>query len=467
MSEQPAADIAEDVPAPVEALHENGLRPDFVREVKAAIDAEREDRALELAQDLHAADLADLIEQVGGDYRGDLVRLLGPAFDAEVLSELDFSVREELLESLEPGTLASAVVELETDDAVDILEDLEDEQQRQVLAAIPESERRAIVEALSYPEESAGRLMQRDLIAVPEFWSVGQTIDHLRENQDLTNEFWEIFVVDPAYKPVGTLRLSSLLRSPRPVLVKDIMSLEQTLIPVDMDQEQVAFRFQQYHLISAAVIDGDGRLVGQITVDDIVDVINEEAGEDILALAGVSEGDFSESVITTTRSRLTWLVANLATAILASLVIAMFDQSIEKLVALAILMPIVASMGGNAGTQTMTVTVRALATNQLTGANAMRILSREVKVSLINGALFAVLMGGLGTLWFQNIALGVVLGIAMIINLLAAGVSGMLVPLALDRLKVDPAVASSVFVTTVTDVIGFFAFLGLAALLLL
>ncbi|RME65349.1 MAG: magnesium transporter [Alphaproteobacteria bacterium] len=466
MTEQPATAIAEDTP-PVEALHENGLRPEFVREVMAAIDAGDEARVRDLALELHSADLADLIEQVGGDYRHALVRMLGADFDAEVLSELDVAVREELLESLAPVTLAKAVSELETDDAVDILEDLEDDQQREVLAAIPEADRRVIVEALSYPEDSAGRLMQRDLIAVPEFWTVGQTIDYLRENQDLTTEFWEIFVVDPAYKPVGTLRLSAVLRTPRATPVKDIMQVEQTLIPVDMDQEQVAFRFQQYHLISAAVVDADGRLVGQITVDDIVDVINEEAGEDILALAGVSEGDFSESVITTTRSRLTWLIANLITAILASLVIWAFDQSIEKLVALAILMPIVASMGGNAGTQTMTVTVRALATNQLTGANAMRILSREIKVSLINGLLFAILMGGLAGLWFQNALLGAVLGVAMIVNLLAAGLSGMLVPLALERLKIDPAVASSVFVTTVTDVVGFFAFLGLAAYWLL
>ncbi|MFZ5608427.1 MAG: magnesium transporter [Pseudomonadota bacterium] len=453
--------------AAVEALEDNRLRGEFVREVLEALDADADARVRALAETLHEADLADLIEQVGAGPREKLVRVLGSAVSAEVLSELDVAVRESLLESLAPHEVAEAVSQLDTDDAVDILEDLEEDRQQEVLQAIPLGDRVALEEALSYPEESAGRLMQRDLVAVPEFWTVGRTIDYLRDNQDLTSDFWEIFVVDPSYRPVGTVRLSHVLRSRRDTAVKDVMQVEQTLIPVDMDQEEVAFLFRQYHLISAAVVDGMGRLVGMITVDDVVDVINEEAEEDILALAGVSDADINEGVVTTTRTRFTWLFVNLLTAILASLVIGLFHATLEQMVALAVLMPIVASMGGNAGTQTMAVAVRALAMNQLTPANAWRILYKEVLVSGINGFLLATVMGLVAWLWFANPLLGFVLGTAMVVNLITAGLSGMLIPLALDRLDIDPAIASSVFVTTMTDVVGFFAFLGLAALWLM
>lgn len=448
----------------MEVFEDQRLSRDFVREICTALDAQDDARVSDLVDPLHEADLADLIEQLGSGPRADLVRVLGPSVSAEVLSELEDSVREDLLDELEAHEVADAVVQLESDDAVDILEDMDAERQREVLDAVPELERLALEESLSYPEDSAGRLMQRDLIAVPEFWTVGKTIDYLRENQDLTSEFWEIFVVDPAYKPVGTMRLSYILRSPRDAKIKDLMQVEQRLIPVDMDQEEVAFLFRQYHLISAAVVDAQQRLVGMITADDVVEVINEEAEEDMLAMAGVSEGDIHESIMRTARARFTWLFVNLGTAVLASYVISFFGATIEQMVALAILMPIVASMGGNAGTQTMTVAVRALAMNQLTTSNALRILNKELAVSGANGILLAAIMGLFGAFWFGDTMLGVVLAVAMIVNLLVAGLAGMLVPLMLDRLDIDPAISSSVFVTTVTDVVGFFAFLGLAAI---
>jgi len=453
-----------DTEKPMEVFEDQRLSRDFVREICAALDACDDNRVTKLVDPLHEADLADLIEQLGQGPRADLLRVLGPSVSAEVLSELEDSVRDDLLDELEAEEVAEAVVQLESDDAIDILEDMNAERQREVLDAVPELERLALEESLSYPEDSAGRLMQRDLIAVPEFWTVGKTIDYLRENQGLTTEFWEIFVVDPTYKPVGTMRLSYILRSARDALVKDLMQVEQRLVPVDMDQEEVAFLFRQYHLISAAVVDGQERLVGMITADDVVEVINEEAEEDMLAMAGVSEVDIHETVLRTAKARFTWLLVNLGTAILASYVISLFGATIEQMVALAILMPIVASMGGNAGTQTMTVSVRALAMNQLTTSNAMRILHKELAVSGANGALLAIIMGLFGALWFDDWMLGAVLAISMIVNLIVAGLAGMLVPLALDHLDIDPAISSSVFVTTVTDVVGFFAFLGLAAL---
>ncbi|MEM6682403.1 MAG: magnesium transporter, partial [Pseudomonadota bacterium] len=340
--------------------------------------------------------------------------------------------------------------------------------QREVLEALEDtSERRAIEEALTYPEESAGRLMQRQHIAVPEFWDVGQTIDFLRDDNDLTSEFWEIFVVDPRYRPVGTVALSHVLRAQRGICVRDLMKTEQTLFTVEDDQEDVAYQFQQYNLISAAVVDQRGRLVGMITVDDVVDVINEEAQEDILALGGVGDTDINTSIFQTTRSRFVWLLVNLGTAILASLVIALYEAEIAQLVALAVLMPIVASMGGNAGTQSLTVTVRSLATRDLSGANLWRVLNREVVVSFLNGVALAAVLGGVATLWFNDVRLGAVIAFAMVVNLIAAGLAGMLIPVVLDRLKIDPAIASSVFVTTITDVVGFFVFLGLAAYILL
>ena len=316
-------------------------------------------------------------------------------------------------------------------------------------------DRAAIEEALSFPEESAGRLMQRELIAVPEHWSVGDTIDYLRGHEDLTTDFWEVFVVDPAHRPVGTCQLSWVLRTPRTVSIADVMQREQTLIPVDMDQEEVALRFQKYALISAAVTDASGRLVGMITVDDVVHIIQEEAGEDALLLSGAGDGDINEPIRESYVARVRWLIANLFTALVASSIIAAFGAAIEQMVALAILMPIVASIGGNAGTQTMAVAVRALATNQLTRSNTLRTIRREVVVALLNGVTVAVLLGLASAFFFANPQLGVVIAVAIVLNVLVAGLSGVLVPVVLERLNQDPAVASSVFVTMVTDSMGF------------
>ena len=370
---------------------------------------------------------------------------------------------EELGDALEPHQVAEIAGELDTDDAVAIIEDMDESERRAVLRALDPDDRAAIEEALSYPEESAGRLMQRELIAVPEHWRVGDVLDYLRGHEELTTDFWEIFVVDTGHKPIGSCALSWILRTPRAIAIADVMKREQTLIPVDMDQEEVALRFQKYALISAAVVDASGRLVGMITVDDIVHIIQEEAGEDILKLSGAGEGDINEPVRDSYKSRVRWLLANLLTALVAATIIAQFQTTIAEMVALAALMPIVAGVGGNAGTQTMAVTVRALATNQLTQSNTWRSIRREIKVALLNGATIAVVIGvGVG-LVFANPELGGVIAAAMMTNIVVAGLAGVIVPLTLERYGADPAVASSVFVTMVTDSMGFLVFLGLAA----
>ncbi len=464
MSGEPHISADQSGPAPEQVMEDNRLRPAFVADVREALGANDTDRVLMLVEQLHPADLADLIELTPAPERRALVAALGDRIDGDLISELNDWVRDEVVEDLTPHELADVVTELDTDDAVAILEEMDSEQQQEVLRALPTEERVVIEEALTYPEESAGRLMQRDLIAVPEFWTVGQVIDHLRTNQDLTTEFWEIYVVDPQHRPIGTMRLSWLLRAPRSVSVSDVMAREQTLLPVDMDQEDVAHKFQQYSLISAAVVDTAGRLAGMITVDDVVHIIQEEAGQDALKLAGAGEGDINEPVMTTARTRVTWLAVNLFTALLASLVIGQFTSTLESLVALAILMPIVSGMGGNAGTQTTTVTVRALATHQITASNAGQIFTKELRVSLFNGVSMALLIGLMAGTWFACSSLGLVIGAAMFVNMIFAAMAGVLIPVTLDRLNVDPAVASSVFVTTVTDCMGFFGFLGLATL---
>jgi magnesium transporter len=451
----------ENAQAPVD--QDNRLNPAFVDDVTAALGAGDIERVRLLVEPLHPADVADLFEQVDGDERAALAFAVGAKLDADVFAEMNDYVRDELIDALEPQQVADVVQQLDTDDAVAIIEDLDADEQREVLRSLPADDRAAIEEALSYPEESAGRLMQRELIAVPEHWSIGQVIDFLRENPDLATDFWEIFVVDAGHHPIGTIRLSWVLRTPRSVQVADVMQREQTLIPVDMDQEEVALRFQKYALISAAVVDPTGRLVGVITVDDIVHIIQEEAGEDILKLSGAGEGDINEPVFETVKARVRWLVVNLGTAILASIVIGLFAATIEQMVALAILMPIVASLGGNAGTQTMAVAVRALATNELTQSNTTRQISKEIRVALMNGAMIAAIVGLGAGLYFDNLHLGWVIAVAMVGNILVAGLAGVLVPLTLDRFDIDPAVASSVFVTMTTDVMGFFLFLGLAA----
>ncbi|NNM76953.1 magnesium transporter [Sphingomonas sp. ID1715] len=438
------------------------LKPEFVSAVIEHLEQGDEEGARALVAPLHPADIADLFELAPSDWRQPLAVALKDLLDGDVFAEMNDWVREDLIDELEPAQVADIAAELDTDDAVAIIEDMEPAEQREVLRAMEPDDRAAIEEALSYPEESAGRLMQRELIAVPEHWTVGDVIDYLRGNDDLTTDFWEVFVVDPAHHPVGTCALSWILRTPRKVAVADVMKREQTLIPVDMDQEEVALRFQKYALISAAVVDGSGRLVGMITADDIVHIIQEEASEDALLLSGVGEGDINEPVTQSYRNRVRWLIANLATALLASFVISWFEGTIERMVALATLMPIVAGVGGNAGTQTMAVTVRALATNQLTQSNTWRSIVRELRIALLNGGTVATVIGIGVALVFANGQLGAVIAAAMMTNILVAGMAGVLVPLLLDRLNQDPAVASSVFVTMMTDSMGFLAFLGLA-----
>jgi len=443
---------------------EDRLRPEFVDKVLDAVDSGDDETARELVAPLHPADVADLIELAARDELEGLVKALAGIVDADVLAEMNEHVRESLIEALGPEQVADLAGQMETDDAVAILEDLEEDDQRAVLRAMEPDDRAAIEEALTYPEESAGRLMQRDLIAVPEHWKVGQVIDYLRSSDDLADDFWEVFVVNPAHHPIGTCKLSSILRSPRSNAVTQVMQREQTLIPVDMDQEDVALRFQKYALVSAAVVDAEGRLVGMITVDDVVHIIQEEAGEDVLLLSGAGEGDINEPVSESYRSRVQWLIANLLTALVAAAVIRQFEGSIERLVILAVLMPIVAGVGGNAGTQALAVTVRAIATNQLTGSNRWRAVGRELRLAILNGLTIAVLIGVGVSAVLGDAALGMVIAAAMLINIIVAGLAGVMVPLTLERAGADPAVASSVFVTMVTDSMGFLLFLGFATL---
>ncbi len=440
------------------------LRPAFVRAVLEAVWAGDSETARELVRPLHPADRADLIELAPEYERAKLAAALGDLIDGDVIAEMNDYVREDIVDALNPEQVADLASELNTDDAVAIIEDMEAEDQAAVLAAMDPEDRAAIEDALSYPEESAGRLMQRDLVAIPEHITVGDVIDMLREDHELTSDFWEIYVVDPMHKPVGFCQLSWILRTPRAIRISDVMMRQQTLIPVDMDQEEVALRFQKYALISAAVIDDAGRLVGMITADDIVHIIQEEAGEDVLRLSGAGEGDINESPAESYRGRIRWLVANLGTALVASTVISFFGAAIEQMVVLAILMPIVAGVGGNAGTQTLAVTVRAIATNQLTQSNTRRAIMREVTIALFNGATIALLAGVGVTLWSGDWHLGAVIAAAMLTNILIAGLAGVVIPVTLDHYDQDPAVASSVFVTMITDSMGFLAFLGLAVL---
>ena len=443
---------------------ENTLKPEFVRRVRDSLEAGENDAVYGMVEGLHPADIADLFELLDSDDRPALALAISDLMGSEVYAELNDYVREDIVEQLPAETVADIAEQLDTDDAVAMLEDLDEEDQQAVLAEMEPEDRAAIETALSYPEESAGRLMSRDFVAVPEHMTVGDLIDFLRESGELANEFWEVFIVDARFHPVGTCALSWILRTPRSIALTDVMQRDQTLIPVTMDQEEVALRFQKYALISAAVVDPDGRLVGQITVDDVVHIIQEEAGEDVLLLSGAGDGDINEPIQTTIRTRLTWLVVNLGTAIIAASVVGLFQGAIAKFALLAVLMPIVSGMGGNAGTQTLAVIVRALATNQLTSSNTWRMIAREFSIASANGLALGVLIGtGVGVI-FSNPLLGAVIATAMLINNLIAGLAGILVPVTLDRLKIDPAVSSAVFVTMATDVMGFFSFLGLAVL---
>ena len=440
------------------------LRPEFVDAVLDAVRAGDDEEARALVEPLHPADIADLFELTPHEDRAGLARALKDLLDGDVFAEMNDYVREDLIDALTPTEVADIASELDTDDAVAIIEDLEEADQRAVLRALDPDDRAAIEEALSYPEETAGRLMQRELIAVPDHWTVGDVIDFLRHHEELTTDFWEIFVVDAGHHPVGTCQLSWILRTPRSIAIGDVMKREQTLIPVDMDQEEVALRFQKYALISAAVVDASDRLVGMITVDDIVHIIQQEAGEDALRLSGAGEGDITEPIRFTVRTRIAWLVVNLGATMLSASVVGLFQGEIARFALLAALMPIVSALGGNAGTQTLAVVVRALATNQLTSSNTVRMLAREFQIALCNGGALG-LVGAVGSyVILGNLQLSIVFAIAMVINSIVAGLVGVIVPVALDKANVDPAVSSAVFVTTATDVMGFFSFLGLASL---
>jgi magnesium transporter len=463
LSEAEKAALLEDL-----ALGEDyALTSEYVEMVVDAADRGDGMRLRELVAALHPADVADLLGFLSAEHRDEVVPWLPPDVLAETLPELDDGVREDVLENIAPGALAEALQELDSDDATGIVEDLEEDQRRAVLAAMPDAERASLETALGYDEDTAGRLMQREVMAAPQFWTVGHAIDHMRgQGDDLPELFFDIYVVDPGQRPVGAIPVSGLLRAQRDVRLTDLME-PLTEIAVDLEQEEVAYIFEKYHLISAPVIDAGGRLVGQITVDDIVNIIQEENQEDMLALAGVTDAGRDADVGEVVRSRIPWLVINLGTALVASSVIGLFQAQIEQLVALAVLMPVVASIGGNAGTQALTVSVRALAMRELSAANAWRILRREIAVGLLNGAAIALLLAAVTWLWFRDSSLSLVIGLAVMINLCAAALAGTLAPLALDRLGRDPAVASPVFVSWVTDTIGFLAFLGLATLILL
>ncbi len=462
--------MAQTVETPEQSSDDYALSPKTIASILYAVEIDDQPKLNALMEPLHAADIADLLEQINAFDRSKLIRLYDREFDGEILSELEESIREEVIGVLKPDILADAVRDMDSDDVVDLVEDLGDAQQETILDALEDADRVAVEQALSYPEFSAGRLMQRELVMAPEHWTVGEAIDHLRDmpEEDLPEQFYHVTLVNPRLHPIGNVTLGKLMRTRRNVRLQTIMEDTFQIIPVNQDESDIAYAFNQYHLISAPVVDDEGRLIGVITIDDAMAVLDDEHEEDILRLAGVQEeSSLADRVIETTKRRFPWLAVNLVTSILASLVIAQFDVAIAQIVALAVLMPIVASMGGNAGTQSLTVAVRAIATKDLTGANVWRVIRREVLVGLINGMIFAVVMGIVGVIWFGSPALGYVIAAAMVVNMVVAGLAGTVIPVLLDRLGIDPALASGAFVTTVTDVVGFFSFLGLAALVLL
>jgi magnesium transporter len=444
-----------------------GLTAGFVAEIRARLDDGQVDRVRELAEPLGHADLADLLESLDTRERARLVQAIRGTFDPTVLTELDDSVRLEVVEQFDTVELAAAIANLESDDALYLIETLDDDHRIAVMQAMPAAFRAILEQGLAYPESSAGRLMQRDVVAVPGFWTIGETIDFLRRSQGLPDDFYDLFVVDPAHRPIGTVPTSRVLRNPREARIADIMEDRGLGVPADMDQEQVADIFRRNDLVSVPVVDAAGRLVGAITVDDIVDVIDEEAEEDLLGLARTGERDIYASPLRTARRRQSWLLITLVNTILASIVISRFEGAIQEIVALAVLMPIVAAMGGNAGMQVITVMVRALAARDLVAGGTWRVIGKEVVVGVMNGLVFATVMGTIATLWFGDLNLGLVLASAMMFNMVWAGLAGTVIPLTLDRFDIDPAVAAGPFLTTTTDVLGFFVFLGLASTFLL
>ncbi len=438
----------------------------LVAEVRDALSDGNPVLASALAQPLHPADLADLLERLDAQERVGLIAALGTGFDADTLAYLDGFVRDQVLEALGPEAAGLVVAQLDTDDAVDVLADLDEAEQAAILAALPLPDRAAIEQGLAFPEYSAGRLMQRDEDAVPEYWTVGQANDYLRAHPDLPDEFYYNFLVDPRFRIVGAVPLSRVLRSRRGAPLRELKLKELRTFAAETDQEEVARAFRRYGLVTAPVVDAGGRLLGRITVDDVVDVIDEEAEEDMLKLGGVSETDTYVPTLRTSWRRLPWLVVNLFTAMIGAWVIAQFEDTIARLVSLAALMPMVAGMGGNAGTQALTVTVRSLAAGEITRANVWRTIRKELVVGLLNGATFLVGGAAFALAWLGEPVLAAVFGVALLINLVTAALFGVALPMALERLGQDPAVASGVFLTTVTDVVGFLAFLGLATLFL-
>ncbi|MGR3462838.1 MAG: magnesium transporter [Roseovarius sp.] len=456
----PGAETGEDAGHPLSEAR--------IGRIMAALDDGDRARLWAEMEPLHAADIADLLEQISGGDRRRLIALYGQEFDGDILSELDESIREEVIGLLHPEVLAEAVRELESDDVVDLVEDLEDDQQEAILDILEASDRLAVQQSLTYPEYSAGRLMQREVVSAPEHWRVGDVIDFMRGAKDLPEQFYHIILVDPRLHPVGNVTLGRIMAARRGTALRDLLEETFHTFAVTEEEADVAYAFNQYHLISAPVVDEEGRLVGVITIDDAMIVLDEEHEEDILRLAGVGEeGGFSGRLTETIRDRALWLFVNLLTAVLASVVIEQFAETINQMVTLAVLMPIVASMGGNAGTQTMTVAVRALATRDLTPRNALRMVLRELVVGGANGAVFGVVMAGVVGLWFGVPLLAAVIAVAMLLTLVAAALGGIAIPMTLERFGIDPALASGPFVTTITDVVGFFAFLGLASLVLL
>lgn len=435
--------------------------------VLEAVESGDRDQLVALLEPLHAADIADFLEQIDRRDRRSLIELYGAEFDGDILSELDESIREDVISILRPEVLAEAVRDLDSDDVVDLLEDLEEPQQEAILGALEDSDRVAVQQSLTYPEYSAGRLMQREVVAAPEHWTVGDAIDYLRGDHELPDQFYHVVLVDPRWHPVGNVTLGKIMRARRDVRLTDLTEEVFKTIPVDKDEGDVAYLFNQYHLISAPVVDGNGRLVGQITIDDAMAVLDEEHEEDYLKLAGVGDTSLTDKVLVTARGRFPWLLINLVAANVAASVISQFEATIQQIVLLAILMPIVASMGGNAGTQSLAVAVRALATRDLTSSNALRVVRREAIVGLLNGLAFGVIMGTVVALWFGEPMIGAVIATALLLTLIGAAVGGVLIPLGLQRAGFDPAVASGPFVTTITDIVGFFVFLGIATMVLI
>ena len=439
---------------------------EFIDKIIVDIEAANNLEIKSSLKDLHAADIAELLEFLSTNQRTYLLNQLDSEDYTDVLAELDDSIIDQTINLLQHEKVAKSISDMETDDAVGLIESLEPDTQKKILDKVSAEDREIFNESLNYPEDTAGRRMQKEIVSMPSFWTVGQAIDYLRDEEELPEDFFELFIVDPSNKPLGSVSVSKVLRSNRKIRLNDITIESPIFIPADMDQEEAAMTFEKYSLVSAGVVDKNGRLIGRLTADDIMWVLQEEAEEDILRMGGVIETEMNQGIIKSTRKRFIWLFLNLLTAILASIVISLFDASIEKMVALAVLMPIVASMGGNAGTQTLTLTVRALATKDLVQNNRRKIFSKEISISILNSIIFAIITAVAAQLWFQDFYLSIIVGSAMVVNILSAGFFGFLIPYGLNYFRVDPAIASSVFVTTITDVVGFLSFLGLASIFL-